>query len=87
MYFARRDADFCAHAKLATIRKLRRCVVQQNSAVQIVQELLNRSFFFSATTAGGALGTLLTGTVGSYVNENYGWPAVFYTIGETFLIS
>lgn len=41
----------------------------------------DRSFFFSATTAGGALGTLLTGTVGSYMNETFGWPSVFYTIG------
>jgi ACS family sodium-dependent inorganic phosphate cotransporter-like MFS transporter 9 len=41
----------------------------------------DRSFFFSATTAGGAIGTLLTGTVGSYVNETFGWPSVFYTIG------
>jgi ACS family sodium-dependent inorganic phosphate cotransporter-like MFS transporter 9 len=41
----------------------------------------DRSFFFSATTAGGSLGTLLTGTVGSYVNVTLGWPSVFYTIG------
>lgn len=41
----------------------------------------DRGFFFSATTAGGALGTLLTGTVGSYMNEHFGWPSVFYAIG------
>ena len=41
----------------------------------------DRSVFFSATCAGGPLGTLLTGTVGSYVNGAFGWPAVFYTIG------
>ena len=41
----------------------------------------DRTFFFSATTAGGAFGTLLTGTLGSYVNETFGWPSVFYSIG------
>ena len=41
----------------------------------------DRSVFFSATCAGGPLGALLTGTVGSYVNGAFGWPAVFYTIG------
>lgn len=41
----------------------------------------DRGFFFSATTAGSALGTLATGTIGSYMNETYGWPSVFYTIG------
>ena len=46
----------------------------------------DRSFFFSATTAGGAMGTLLTGTVGSYVNESFGWPSVFYTIGFVSLV-
>lgn len=45
----------------------------------------DRSFFFSATTAGGAIGTLLTGTVGSYMNETFGWPSVFYTIGRFHL--
>ena len=46
----------------------------------------DRSFFFSATTAGGAIGTLLTGTVGSYMNESFGWPSVFYSIGFIALI-
>lgn len=41
----------------------------------------DRSFFFSTTTAGVALGTLLTGTLGSYTNETFGWPSVFYSIG------
>ena len=41
----------------------------------------DRSVFFSATCAGSPLGALLTGTVGSYVNGSFGWPAVFYTIG------
>lgn len=43
----------------------------------------DRSFFFSSITAGSALGTLLTGTVGSHLNENFGWPFVFYCIGAT----
>ncbi len=42
----------------------------------------DRSFFFSATTAGGAIGTLVTGTMGSHLNETYGWPSVFYSIGK-----
>ncbi len=41
----------------------------------------DRSFFFSAITAGSAFGCLLTGTLGSYLNEVYGWPYVFYCIG------
>jgi len=46
----------------------------------------DRSFFFSSTTAGASIGTLLTGTLGSSVNENYGWPAVFYCIGFIALV-
>ena len=42
----------------------------------------DRGFFFSATTAGGALGTLVTGTIGSYMNETFGWSTVFYSIGK-----
>ena len=42
----------------------------------------DRGFFFSATTAGGAIGSLVTGTIGSYMNENFGWSSVFYTIGK-----
>ena len=40
-----------------------------------------RALFFSSLTGGTALGMLLTGTVGSYVNTLYGWPSVFYVIG------
>ncbi|XP_059089900.1 voltage-gated purine nucleotide uniporter SLC17A9-like isoform X2 [Tigriopus californicus] len=46
----------------------------------------DRSFFFSATTAGSAFGTLLTGTLGSYLNESFGWPHVFYAIGLISLV-
>ena len=42
----------------------------------------DRGFFFSATTAGGAIGTLVTGTIGSYMNETFGWSTVFYSIGK-----
>ena len=44
----------------------------------------DRIFFFSATSAGSAVGALFTGTVGSYANEAYGWPYVFYFIGKKF---
>jgi predicted MFS family arabinose efflux permease len=46
----------------------------------------DRTFFFSATSAGAAMGTLFTGTVGSYANEAYGWPYVFYFIGKNIFI-
>ena len=46
----------------------------------------DRGFFFSACTAGGALGTLLTGTLGSYVSVSFGWPSVFYSIGFVALV-
>ena len=42
----------------------------------------DRGFFFSATTAGGAFGSLVTGTIGSYMNETFGWSTVFYSIGK-----
>jgi len=46
----------------------------------------DRGFFFSATTAGGAIGTLVTGTIGSYMNETFGWSTVFYSIGFIALV-
>ena len=46
----------------------------------------DRSFFFSATTAGGAIGTLVTGTIGSYMNETFGWQSVFYSIGKVLIL-
>lgn len=42
--------------------------------------------FFSTAMVGTALGTLLTGTVGSVVSEAFGWPAVFYAIGLVALV-
>ncbi|XP_021917610.1 solute carrier family 17 member 9 isoform X2 [Zootermopsis nevadensis] len=40
-----------------------------------------RTSFFSILTSGSAIGTLFTGTFGSYLLDYYGWPAVFYVIG------
>ncbi len=54
------------------------------SLASITSQRLNsrdRSVFFSALTSGSSLGTLLTGTIGSYANETLGWPSVFYLIG------
>lgn len=41
-----------------------------------------RSSFFGILTCGSAVGTLLTGSLGSYLLDCYGWPAVFYVIGS-----
>ncbi|XP_058803385.1 voltage-gated purine nucleotide uniporter SLC17A9 [Phymastichus coffea] len=40
-----------------------------------------RASFFSLVTSGSALGTLLTGVLGSYVLENYKWDTVFRVLG------
>ncbi len=45
----------------------------------------DRSFFFSSATAGSSVGTLLTGTLGSYLQSALGWPAVFYGVGAVGL--
>ncbi|KOX71429.1 Solute carrier family 17 member 9 [Melipona quadrifasciata] len=39
-----------------------------------------RASFFSLLTSGSALGTLLTGSLGSYLLENYNWVIVFQTL-------
>lgn len=41
-----------------------------------------RSRFFSLLTSGSALGTLLTGILGSFILDYFGWPTVFRTIGK-----
>ena len=41
-----------------------------------------RASFFSLVTSGSALGTLLTGVLGSYVLENYQWDTVFRVLGN-----
>nr|CAD7441300.1 unnamed protein product [Timema bartmani] len=40
-----------------------------------------RASFFSILMSGSAFGTLVTGTLGSFVLDYFGWQAVFYTIG------
>jgi ACS family sodium-dependent inorganic phosphate cotransporter-like MFS transporter 9 len=44
-----------------------------------------RASFFSVLTSGSAIGTLFTGTFGSYLLDYYGWPAVFYVIGMSVI--
>lgn len=39
------------------------------------------SSFFSILTAGSAIGTLLTGTLGSFILDYFGWSSVFRVIG------
>ena len=44
-----------------------------------------RASFFSILTSGSAVGTLFTGTFGSYLLDYYGWPNVFYVIGMSVI--
>ncbi|XP_015515629.1 voltage-gated purine nucleotide uniporter SLC17A9 [Neodiprion pinetum] len=41
----------------------------------------DRASFFSLLTSGSALGTLLTGSLGSYLLETYNWTKVFQVLG------
>lgn len=41
-----------------------------------------RTSFFSILTAGSAFGTLLTGILGSFILDYFGWPTVFRVIGK-----
>lgn len=43
---------------------------------------LERTSFFSLLTSGSAIGTLLTGTMGSFILDYFGWSFVFRIIGE-----
>ncbi|XP_012281033.1 solute carrier family 17 member 9 [Orussus abietinus] len=45
-----------------------------------------RASFFSLLTAGSALGILLTGSLGSYILENYDWTVVFKVLGGLSLL-
>lgn len=45
-----------------------------------------RASFFSLLTSGSALGTLLTGSLGSYLLENYNWTTVFRILGSIMYI-
>ncbi|KAL1402006.1 hypothetical protein pipiens_006270 [Culex pipiens pipiens] len=40
-----------------------------------------RTSFFSILTSGSAMGTLLTGILGSFILDYFGWPTVFRVIG------
>lgn len=40
-----------------------------------------RASFFSILTSGSAIGTLLTGILGSFILDYFGWPTVFRVIG------
>uniref|UniRef100_A0A6M2DGB8 Putative permease of the major facilitator superfamily protein n=1 Tax=Xenopsylla cheopis TaxID=163159 RepID=A0A6M2DGB8_XENCH len=40
-----------------------------------------RASYFSTLTVGSALGTLLTGSLGSFLLDYFGWPSVFHIIG------
>ncbi|XP_031834300.1 major facilitator superfamily transporter 18 isoform X3 [Nomia melanderi] len=54
------------------------------SMISLISQRLHeaeRASFFSLLTSGSALGTLLTGSLGSYLLENYNWTTVFQTLG------
>lgn len=40
-----------------------------------------KTFFTSVVTSGPAVGMLLSGSIGSFILEKYGWPYVFRTFG------
>ncbi|XP_015608798.1 solute carrier family 17 member 9 [Cephus cinctus] len=46
----------------------------------------DRASFFSLLTSGSALGTLLTGSLGSYLLESYSWTIVFQVLGGLGLV-
>ncbi|XP_076232189.1 major facilitator superfamily transporter 18 isoform X2 [Calliopsis andreniformis] len=59
------------------------------SMISLISQRLHeteRASFFSLLTSGSALGTLLTGSLGSYLLENYNWMIVFRTLGGLSLI-
>ncbi|XP_015431536.1 PREDICTED: solute carrier family 17 member 9 [Dufourea novaeangliae] len=54
------------------------------SMISLISQRLHeaeRASFFSLLTSGSALGTLLTGSLGSYLLENYNWMTVFQILG------
>ncbi|XP_076628124.1 major facilitator superfamily transporter 18 [Colletes latitarsis] len=59
------------------------------SMISLISQRLHeteRASFFSLLTSGSALGTLLTGSLGSYLLENYDWMTVFQTLGGLSLM-
>ncbi|XP_018398556.1 PREDICTED: solute carrier family 17 member 9 [Cyphomyrmex costatus] len=58
------------------------------SMISLISQRLHkaeRASFFSLLTSGSALGTLLTGSLGSYLLENYNWITVFRALGSMSL--
>lgn len=54
------------------------------SMISLTSQNLNsneRTSFFSMLTSGSAIGTLLTGILGSFILDYFGWPSVFRIIG------
>ncbi|XP_032668384.1 solute carrier family 17 member 9 isoform X1 [Odontomachus brunneus] len=54
------------------------------SMISLISQRLHeteRASFFSLLTSGSALGILLTGSLGSFLLENYNWMIVFQTLG------
>lgn len=54
------------------------------SMISLISQQLHeteRASFFSLLISGSALGTLLTGSLGSYLLENYNWMMVFQILG------
>ena len=54
------------------------------SMMSVVSQNLNateRTSFFSLLTSGGAIGTLLTGTLGSFLLDYFGWATAFRIFG------
>lgn len=65
-------------------------VFEANELCIIIIEFFNlqnlssneRTSFFSMLTSGSAIGTLLTGILGSFILDYFGWPSVFRIIGK-----
>ncbi|KAL6255675.1 hypothetical protein P5V15_012922 [Pogonomyrmex californicus] len=58
------------------------------STISLISQRLHeaeRASFFSLLTSGSALGTLLTGSLGSYLLDNYNWATVLRVLGSMSL--
>ena len=47
----------------------------------------DRTSFFATVSAGSNIGAVLTGTLGSFLLEYFGWSHVFYVIGKFRLLA
>ena len=52
MNATRRNTDFSTHSKFTPIRKLRRCIVQDDSAVNLAEELIRGGIIIGNDTLG-----------------------------------